>query len=298
MARARANGIEIEYETFGRDDAPPILLISGLGTQMIRWTAPFCELLASLGFKVIRFDNRDAGLSTHFDGAPAPGPDEIVGALMRGERPPVAYGLQDMAEDAIGLMDALAIAKAHVVGRSMGGMIGQLIASRHPERVLSLTSIMSSSGRPGLPQAGPEAMASLRERAPDPARDEAGFLAHAVRIARVNAGARFPFDEDFHRALALAEARRNFDPAGTARQLAAIVLDGDRRARLNTIVAPSLVIHGDADRLVPPAAGQDTAANIPGAEFRLVEGMGHEIAPGMYREIADAIAAHARRAES
>ena len=295
MGRARANGIEIEYDAFGSQDAPPVLLISGLGTQMTRWATPFCETLASRGFRVIRFDNRDVGLSTHFTGAPSPEPGDIVAALMRGQRPPVPYLLQDMADDAVGLLDALAIARAHVVGRSMGGMIGQLIASSNPERVISLTSIMSSSGRRGLPEADPAAMSILRERAPDPAKDEAGYLAHAVKVARFNAGTRYPFDEAFQRSQALAEARRAYDPSGAARQLAAVIADGDRSARLKKIVAPTLVIHGDADRLVSLAAGQDTAAQIRGAEFRLVEGMGHEIAAGMYEDLAEWIAANARR---
>lgn len=293
MARIHANGIEIEWDHFGAAGAPAILLIAGLGTQMIRWAAPFCESLAARGFRVVRFDNRDAGLSTHFSEFALPEMGEVLAAFARGERPKIPYLLGDMARDAVGLLDALGIDAAHVVGRSMGGMIGQLVAAEYPERVLSLTSIMSTSGNPNLPQSAPEAMAAMRAPAPNPATDEAGFLAHALRVARANAGTRFGFDEDFIRAQALTEARRAFDPAGAGRQHLAVALDGDRRERLRRIVAPTLAIHGDEDRLLPWPAGEDTAANIPGAAFTKIPGMGHEIPPGLYEQLVALIAAHA-----
>ena len=296
MPKTEANGVAIEYDSFGSEDAEPVLLIAGLGAQMIGWTAPFCETLAAKGFRVIRFDNRDVGLSTHFSDAPVPVLAAVAAARARGERPDVPYTLYDMADDAVGLLDALGIERAHIVGRSMGGMIAQLVASEHPQRTLTLTSIISTSGNPGLPPSTPEAMAVLTQRPPDPSQDEAGFLDHTVRAARVLASPGFPFDEAAQRAQALAAAKRAYDPAGFGRQFAAIVATGDRRARLNAIAAPTLVAHGDADPLIPLAGGEDTAANIPGAELRVLEGMGHEIPPGLYQTLAEVIAGNAGRA--
>lgn len=298
MPKAEANGISIEYDCFGSEDAEPILLISGLGVQMIRWTAPFCEKLAAHGFRVIRFDNRDVGLSTHFPDAPVPDLDVVGGARARGEPPDVPYTLDDMADDAVALLDALGIERAHIVGRSMGGMIAQIVASRHPERTLTLTSIMSSSGNPGLPPSSPAAMAVLMQRAPHPGQDEEAFLDHSIHAARIMGGPDFPFDETAQRAQALLEAKRAYDPAGFGRQIAAIVASGDRRAQLNMIAVPALVVHGDADPLIPLAGGKDTAANISGAELRVIEGMGHEIPAGLYEILARAIADNARRARS
>jgi pimeloyl-ACP methyl ester carboxylesterase len=298
MPKAHVNGIIIEHDSFGSEDAEPMLLISGLGVQMTRWTAPFCQLLAAQGFHVIRFDNRDVGLSTHFADTPAPDLAAVAGALARGERPGVPYTLDDMAGDAVGLLMALGIERAHIVGRSMGGMIAQIVASEHPERTLTLTSIMSTSGNPGLPPSSPEAMAVLMQRAPHPSQDEKGFLDHSVRAARILGSPGFPFNEVAQRAQALSEAKRAYDPAGFGRQIAAVVASGDRRARLNTIAVPTLVLHGAADPLIPLAGGKDTAANIKGAELRVIEGMGHEIPPGLYESLALAITDNARRAHS
>jgi pimeloyl-ACP methyl ester carboxylesterase len=200
VTKTKANGIAIEYDSFGSEEAEAILLISGLGVQMIRWTVPFCETLAAQGYRVIRFDNRDVGLSTHFDDAPVPELVTVVSALARGEQPNVPYTLYDMANDAVGLLDALEIERAHIVGRSMGGMIAQLVASEHPHRILSLTSIMSSTGNPGLPPATPEAMAMLTQRAPHPSEDEEGFLAHSIALARAIGSPGYPFDETAQRA--------------------------------------------------------------------------------------------------
>ncbi|MDR3513249.1 MAG: alpha/beta hydrolase [Caulobacteraceae bacterium] len=296
MARAEANGISIEYDSLGDDDAETILLVAGLGMQMVRWSAEFRETIAAQGFRVVRFDNRDVGLSTHFDDAPVPELNAVAQALARGERPDVPYTLYDMADDAAGLLDVLEIERAHIVGASMGGMIAQLIASEHPHRTLSLTSIMSNTGNPGLPPATAEAMAVLTQRPPSPFEDEAGFLAHSARSARVIGSPGFPFDEAAQRAEALAAAQRAYNPAGFGRQIAAITATGDRRARLNTIAAPTLVVHGAADPLVPLAGGQDTAANIRGAELKVIEGMGHDLPPALYETLALAIAANARRA--
>jgi pimeloyl-ACP methyl ester carboxylesterase len=295
MPKAHVNGINIEHDGFGSEDAAAILLISGLGVQMTRWTAPFCQMLAAQGFHVIRFDNRDVGLSTHFADSPVPDLAAVAGALARGERPELPYTLDDMADDAVGLLEALGIEGAHIVGRSMGGMIAQIVASEHPERTLTLTSIMSSSGNPGLPPSSPEAMAVLTQRAPHPSQDEKGFLDHSVRAARILGSPGLPFDEAAQRAQALGEAKRAYNPAGFGRQIAAIVAAGDRRARLNTIAAPTLVLHGAADPLIPLAGGKDTAANIKGAELRVIEGMGHEIPPGLYQTVVRAIADNARR---
>lgn len=299
MPKAETNGIAIEYDSFGSENAEPILLIAGLGVQMIRWTVPFCETLAAHGYRVIRFDNRDAGLSTHFDNSPVPDLAAVARAVALGERPDVPYTLYDMADDAVGLLDAIGIERAQIVGRSMGGMIAQLVASEHPDRTLSLTSIMSSTGNPSLPPATPEAMAVLTKPRPHPLVDEEGFLAHSVALFRVIGSPGFPFDEAAQRSLALAEAKRAYDPAGFGRQIAAIaaiVATGDRRARLNTIVAPSLVVHGADDPLMPVAGGEDTAANIKGAELKVIEGMGHDLPPELYNTVARAIVDNARRA--
>ncbi|TCV97039.1 pimeloyl-ACP methyl ester carboxylesterase [Luteibacter rhizovicinus] len=293
MPKLEANGIAIEYESFGASDAEPILLVSGLGVQMIRWTVAFCELLASHGYRVIRFDNRDVGLSTHFNDSPVPDFTTVALALGRGEQPDVPYTLYDMADDAIGLLDALEIERAHIVGRSMGGMIAQVIASEHPHRALSLTSIMSGTGNPGLPPATPEAMAVLTRRAPDPSEDEEGFLAHSVAFSRVIAGPGYPFDEAAQRAQSLAEVKRAYNPAGFGRQIAAIAVAGDRRSRLNSIAIPTLVIHGASDPLMPVEAGEDTAANIGDATLLVFEGMGHDLPPALYEAIVRAIVGNA-----
>ncbi|WP_273820461.1 alpha/beta fold hydrolase [Pseudomonas asplenii] len=296
MTTLHANGLELAYDSFGNPHDPAILLIAGLGSQMIRWSEPFCRALAVEGFRVIRFDNRDSGGSTHFGQHGTPDLGALVAALMAGQRPQVPYSLHDMAGDALGLLDALAIDRAHVVGRSMGGMIAQLLACEHPERVLSLTSIMSSTGNPALPQAAPEVMAMLMRPAPDPATDEAAFLAHSLAFARRIAGSGQPFDEAAHRELVLEERRRARGSGGTPRQIAAIAVTGDLRSRLVAVRAPTLVIHGADDPLILPACGQDSAASIPGAEFLLIEGMGHDLPPAHYPAISTALVRNARRA--
>ncbi len=295
MPNIKANGIEIEYDCFGNPEAEVVLLISGLGTQMIRWSEAFCQLLAEQGYRVIRFDNRDAGLSTHFPNASMPDLAAIADAVSRGETPHVPYTLFDMANDAVGLLDALKIRKAHVVGRSMGGMIAQLLASEHVGRVLSLVSMMSSTGNRDLPQASPAVMAAMTSPAPHPLKDEQGYLAHCVAFSQVIAGQGYPFDESAQRDQALAELKRAYNPSGFWRHIAAIAATGDLRARLAKISAPTLVIHGSDDLLVSPEAGKDTAANIKGAELRIVEGMGHDFPPPLFGFVAAAIADNARR---
>jgi pimeloyl-ACP methyl ester carboxylesterase len=296
MPQVQANGITIEHDSFGPDDAEPLLLIMGLGAQMIRWTAPFCETLVGHGFRVIRFDNRDVGLSTHLDDAPIPDLAAISEAHRRGERPDVPYTLLDMADDAAGLLEALEIERAHIVGASLGGMVAQLVASQHPHRTLSLTSIMSNTGNPHLPRATPEAMAALSNRPPSPFVDEEAFLAASVATARVIGSPAYPIDETMLRDQALEAARRAYYPPGFARQFAAANASGDRRAWIQAITAPTLVLHGADDPLVPLAGGEDTAANIQGATLKVIPGMGHDIPPQLYATIAEAIAANARRA--
>jgi pimeloyl-ACP methyl ester carboxylesterase len=298
MNLVEANGIELACDEFGDAANEAILLIAGLGAQMIRWTVPFCQELAARGYRVIRFDNRDAGCSTHFSHCAPPDFGGLAAAVMAGRRPEVPYTLHDMAADAIGLLDALSIDRAHVVGRSMGGMIAQIMASEHSERILSLTSIMSSTGNPALPQAAPEVMTMMIGPAPDPVSDEAGFLAYSLAFARRIAGRRYPFDDSARRLLIMEEVRRAYDPHGLGRQIAAIAVTGDRRTQLATVTAPTLVVHGADDPLVLPACGEDTAASIANAEFMLIDGMGHDLPPELHWTVAGAIDRIARRALS
>ena len=298
MDKVSANGVELAVECFGAPSDAAVLLVCGLGTQMIRWTDPFCAALAARGYRVIRFDNRDAGLSTHLDHVAAPDFGGLAAALMAGRAPAVPYGLADMAADAAGLLDALGIRRAHVVGRSMGGMIAQEMACAFPGRVLSLTSIMAATGNPAMPQAAPDVMQRMTARRPDPAHDEEGYVAHGLAFARRIAGRGGDFDVAAHAALLREEARRCHDPAGLARQLAAVATAGDRRGRLTAIRVPALVVHGTDDPLVPPACGRDTAASIPGAELLMVNGMGHDLPPAFHATVIEAIDGLAQRAGS
>lgn len=296
MPQVQANGLSFEYDSFGDPSAPPLLLIMGLGAQMTRWSAPFCETLASRGFHVIRFDNRDVGLSTHLDDAPIPDLAAISEAHRRRETPDVPYTLFDMADDAAGVLTALGIDKAHIVGASLGGMVAQLVASEHPHRTLSLTSIMSNTGNPQSQRPSAEAMAALSGRPPNPFTDEAGFLDHSVKTARIVGSPGYPIPEADLREQALAAAKRAYYPKGFLRQFGAANATGDRRERIRTITAPTLVIHGADDPLVPLPGGEDTAANIPGAVLKVIPGMGHDLPPQLYDTFADAIAANAKRA--
>nr|WP_277614165.1 alpha/beta hydrolase [Kaistia nematophila] len=298
MNTATANGIELAWDSFGEAADVPILLVAGLGTQRIRWMEPFCSELTCLGYRVIRFDNRDTGGSTHFDAYAPPDFGRLAAELMAGQRPDVPYTLDDMAADAIALLDSLGIERAHVVGRSMGGMIAQVMASEQPARVLSLTSIMSSTGNPALPQATPETLAMMMRPSPDPAADPEGFFAQRIAFARHIAGRGYPFDEAAQRGLLTEEVRRGYAPNGAARQIAAMAVAGDRRERLATITAPTLVIHGVEDPLIPLACGADTAASIPNAAYMPIDGMGHDLPPELYRAVARAIDGVARRAQS
>jgi len=285
---APANGIEIAFDEIGDPDGLPLLLIMGLGTQLIHWDERFCRLLAERGFRVIRFDNRDAGHSTKLTGAGTPG----TAAMLLGYRSAAAYMLRDMAADVTGLMDHLGIEQAHVVGASMGGMIAQTLAIRFPARVLSLGSIMSTTGnrRLGLPTR--KALGSLLG-AP-PGRREA-YADHVVRVFRLIGSPGFPRDEARLREVALAGFDRCYNPPGVARQLHAITASGDRTAHLRRLRVPTVVIHGDRDPLVRPAAGRATARAIPDARLRMVEGMGHDLPQGVWPILVEEIERNATR---
>ena len=296
MPKVRANAIEIEYDVTG--DGEPLLLIMGLGAQMTRWPQPFLDKLAARGLKVIRFDNRDVGLTTKLDAAGAPDFPAIFKALGEGRAPPAPYLLDDMAADAAGLLDALGIDRAHIVGASLGGMVAQLVAAHYPQQTLSLTSIMSSTGNRALPPAKPEAIAILNDRGPDPRVDFEGFLERAVVGAQVIGSPAHPPNPEDIRARSKADFERCYCPEGFQRQYAAAMASPDRRPLLATIAAPSVVIHGADDPLVPLAGGQDTADNIPGAELKVIAGMGHDFPPALYDTIVDAIMVAVNRAKA
>jgi pimeloyl-ACP methyl ester carboxylesterase len=295
MTQIHANGIAIEYDAPGPAAGEPLLLIAGLGMQLVRWSASFRELLAARGFRVIRFDNRDAGLSTHFDDVPVPNLQEVAAARFRGMRPDVPYDLDDMAGDAVSLLDALGIEKAHIVGASMGGMIAQLVAAEHGHRTASLTLMMSTTGNPALPPATPEAMTALMSRPPHPS-DEEAYLIHAMQAARAIGSPAYAADEAELRARLLEAVRRNYDPAGSGRQVAAVAATGDRRERLHRISAPTLILHGSDDPLIRVEAAHDLAAHIAGAELMVIPGMGHDLPTALHPRIVAAIAALAERA--
>jgi len=287
MTSATANGISIEYETFGDPGAPPVLLIMGLGCQLTAWDPDFCRALAAAGFFVIRYDNRDVGLSTWFDDAG----DPDVGALLAGTASS-PYAIADLAADAAGLLDALGITSAHIVGVSMGGMIAQTFAIDFPERTRTLVSIMSTTGDPTVGQPHPDALAMLMVP-PATSREEA--IEQSVATWRVIGSTGFPFDEDRVREQAATDYERGFHPAGTARQLAAIITQPDRTKELSALDVPALVIHGEADTLVDPSGGQATAAAIPGATLNLVPGMGHDLPPERTDQLVAELTAHFSR---
>jgi len=292
---ARANGIDICYDIFGDAGAEPMLLIMGLGAQMVLWDDAFCEQIAARGFRVIRFDNRDIGQSSKLSGGKRLTAVELL--KLRFLKIPVAapYRLRDMAEDTTGLMDVLGIKSAHLVGASMGGMIAQEIAISFPQRVRSLTSIMSTTGNPRIPPPTRAAAAMLMAPPPTTKDEYLARFAQTWKILRVGS---FPQDEALDRARAERCFERGLNPAGVGRQLRAILASGSRKERLHTVRAPTLVIHGTVDPLVNPAGGKDTAASIPGAKLLMIEGMGHAIPIPMWPEIIDAIDKHAHGASA
>ena len=288
-AFAKANGIELCHDTFGDPQAPPLLLIMGLAAQMTAWDDEFCAALAGRGLYVVRFDNRDIGLSTRFTEAGVPDIAAAFAAVMQGRPVSAPYLLSDMADDVVGLLDALGIASAHVVGASMGGAIAQLLAVHHPARLRSLTSIMATTGAPDLPPPTPAALATLFKPAP---RDRAAYLDSYVQTWQVLRGPGFVLDDARDRARAAANFARGLNPAGAARQIMAIMASGSRREALAAVAVPTLVIHGDADPLVPLACGVDTAKAVPGAKLTVLAGMGHALPISLWPQIVDAIAGH------
>jgi proline iminopeptidase len=293
MTAAQANGITLEYESLGDPGAPVVLLIMGLGMQLVAWPEEFCQRLVHGGYRVVRFDNRDCGLSQQLDhlGTPRIG-RSIVRALL-GLQVRAPYNLDEMARDTVGLMDALGVASAHVVGASMGGMIGQLVAALHPDRVRSLTSIMSTTGARHLPQPSLRVRAELLRRPEDPSSVDS-LVEHYERLFRVIGSPGYPTPPDEFRARIRRAVERGYRPAGFLRQLCAILANGDRTPLLGRIRCPTLVIHGKADPLVPFAGGVDTAYRIRDSRLVLLDGYGHDFPPQLYDRIATLIISHAR----
>ena len=289
-AAVKANGVEIVYDTFGAPSAPPLLLVAGLGQQLIGWDNEFCVELAARGYRVIRFDNRDVGLSTRFDEAGIPDIAALMQAGLQERVVQAPYLLRDMAADAVSLLEAIGVESAHVVGVSMGGMIAQEMAMQYPRRVRTMTSIMSTTGNPELPPPKPEAAAFLVTPAPT---DRQGYIEYSLQLWRVLSGPGYPEDPDRAKGRAGRFFDRGLSPEGTARQLAAILASGSRKEALRSVTVPTLVIHGDADPLVPVEGGLDTADAIPGAERLIIEGMGHALPPALWPEVIGAIADHA-----
>lgn len=283
-------GIALCYETFGAEGDSPLLLIMGLGTQMIGWHEGFCAQLAGRGFYVVRFDNRDSGRSTHIRGRPP-----TLGQLLRRRIRPVLYTLSDMATDTATLLRELGLEPAHVVGASMGGMIGQTLAAQHPELVRSLVSIMSNTGNRWKGQPALGIYRYLLKRAPD---DRELFVEYLARVFEAIGSPGFPPDLDRIRDIAARSYDRGHDPAATGRQLGAITASGDRTAELRKITAPTLVIHGSKDRLVRPSGGRATARAIASARLLMIDGMGHDLPEGAWPQLLDAIEHHARAAEA
>ena len=284
--KLKGNGIDIEVEDSGAGEGaqrPVVLLIMGLGMQLVAWPAELVQALVDAGYRVIRHDNRDIGLSQHFDQLGVP---NMVWAMLRfklGLDIKAPYGLQDMAGDSVGVLDALGIGKAHIVGVSMGGMIAQRVALAAPQRVVSLTSIMSSSGARGLPSARPKVLQAMFSR--PASKQRADIVAHYVKLYKAIGSPGFPIPEPEMVKLILQGVQRNFHPTGTMRQLLAIVADTTRAAALARIDRPTLVLHGSADPLVPFPCGEDTARRISGAKLVGIEGMGHDLPPGVVERL-------------
>jgi pimeloyl-ACP methyl ester carboxylesterase len=275
MPQARANGIGIEYESFGRESDPAVLLIMGFSAQMTMWPDAFCKGLAAKDFRVIRFDNRDIGLSSHLTHLGMPNMQELMARRFSGQTVEAPYLLEDMAADAAGLLDTLGIQSAHIVGASMGGMIAQEFAARYPKKTKSLVSIMSTTGRNDLPQGKPEALAAIT--APPASDSREDRIAAGLNVWRVIGSPGYPATDSELRAIVEAAMdRAPYDPAGIARQMAAIMASPPRNDMLKTVHCPALVLHGADDPLVPVEGGKDTAASIAGCELAIVPGMAHD----------------------
>lgn len=292
MPVVNANGLSLAYETSGSPRDPPMLLIMGLGMPLVFWPDAFVDGLAARGFHVIRFDNRDCGHSQKIRGGPLPNIPVAVGRALLRLNVDAPYDLDDMAADAAGLLDALRIERAHVVGVSLGGMIAQTMAARHASRVASLTSIMSSSGNPRVSFGKPRALRALLQPPPNP-HDIDAVVARMVNVLSAIGSPGYAPDRALLRQSCERVARRGYHPAGTVRQLFAILASGDRRRQLARITAPTLVIHGVEDPLLPVAGGRDVARHIPHARMMEIPGMGHDVPPALIPALVDAIAGHA-----
>lgn len=295
MARVTANGIEIEYEETGDPADPPLLMVMGIGSQLINWPMPMREGLAERGLRVIVFDNRDVGLSHKLHGVRAPSAEALLAMDRAARREAVPYTLYDMVADAVGLLDALDIDRAHVAGMSMGGMIAQLVAAHHGPRVKSLVSVMSTTGHPDLPQATPEALAALTTPPKSTAKED--VVAQSMAARKVIGSPGFPSSDAYLKEIAERAYERSYYPEGFLRQYAAILATGNFRPDVETITAPTLVIHGPDDPLVRVEGGRDSAAAIKGARLEEVPGMGHDLAPGLVPILVDLMADHILAAE-
>ena len=292
MTVVRSNSIDLMIDRRGKQTDPAILLIAGLGFQLIDWPTSFCDELVAAGFQVIRFDNRDIGLSQKLDQQGYVDIQAILSAKMIGQNPFVPYQLKDMAADAAGLLKELNVGPAHIVGMSMGGMIAQLLAAEYPDQVLSLTSIMSSSSDLSLPGPNPEAAAILAS-APQ-SQQKADIVQFGLRVNDVIGSPGFRWNRSDLKAHIEACIDRNYSPMGYMRQYAAVMAAPSRRSKLKTITAPTLVIHGVDDPLVPLACGKDVADYIPGSHFEAVAGMGHDLSPSLCAQLAKLILPHVK----
>lgn len=290
MAKVKAQSINLEVETFGDKGKPAVILIAGLGFQLIDWPVSFCEALAEVGFHVVRFDNRDVGKSDRLEHLGLPDMEKVIAARSGGDIPEVPYSLNEMAEDVVHMLDALGLEKAHIVGMSMGGMITQLMAIHHSNRCLSMTSIMSSSGEASVSVPDPEAMAAISGAPASPARDD--IITFGLGVNDVIGSPGFRWDRGALSAHIGHCVDRGVSPTGYMRQMAAVFTAPSRRDDLKKITVPALVIHGTDDRLVPISAGQDTADHIPGSIMVPVEGMGHDLSPDLCVRLAEIMIPH------
>jgi len=295
MPKLKANGIEIEYEITGPADGPPLLIVSGYASQMTSWPDEFHHALAAKGIRVVRFDNRDVGLGQKFTGV-VPDMRAVGKAIAEGRKPDVPYTLDDMADDAAALLDAIGLDSAHIAGASMGGMIAQLIALRHPKKTRSLISLMSTTSDPSLPRSDPKAQEALMSRPPSERKED--VVAHAVKTRLVIGSPAFPEDQDVVRARFAKNYDRSYYPEGAIRQWAAVIATPPRTEALKRLNVPALVVHGDADILIHPDAGRHTAACIPGAELKIIEGWGHNMPPSAVPVITGAIVDFIDRVEA
>ena len=295
VGKVYANGISIAYESFGPTNRETVLLIMGTGGQLTQWPPELLAKLVERGYRVVCYDNRDVGLSTHLDAAGLPDWMAIGAALKAGKRAPLTYTLDDMAKDAVGLLDALGINQAHLVGASMGGMIAQIVATKFPERTRSLTSIMAGSGNPALPiPAKPDVIAKMPPPILNGSTD--AIIAREIKVWQVIGSPGYPTDEELLRTRVTEAVKRSYYPAGIERQGAAAAFAGDRRPSLKSIKAPTSVVHGSEDPIVPLEGGREVAASIPGAELRVIPGMGHDIPDALVPVVLEAITSTASRA--